>query len=350
MNFKTKIKTLPLSLQTTICVFVISAYLLSCHEQINKADLRKQTLKPIDKISVLADSIYLSDWIREMKVDKDFMVIFDNKQETSYWLDIERNLQKILPYGKGPGEPFKVNQAMVKDDLVYVPNWAQKCYQIFSKKGEWRGSLHPPYIASDIAFALDDNMHFYTSYPNSEEKPIVVSDTASNIVRQFGEFAPSENEMHKRNINQRHLVLLGNGELLSIWYAKPLIERYSSKGELLERFDMSEFFAFNTRRIEELVEEMPHIRLRTRFTYYYDIDFFDNTLYLLYKGDYPEHRGDQVLTIKCGEEGLHMENDLTLGVERGFFNQICVSGNLLYAYDAASADIYIFDMNASAEI
>ncbi len=328
-----------------IATCTILECLLQCSTPYNEQkEIKVQLLKPKKIISTLNDSIYLSDRINEIISDDSLVVIFDNKRGKTYLLDHNFRIINFISHGKGPSEFLYVYHAFIRNNKIIVADYGKREFYILNKKGDFQKSITSPYTDGFLfKSAANDSCQFYFSSFVSE-RPIVKIDSSSVILNEFGENLPFKDEKHKRALNNRNLIATENNQLLSIWVSRPIIERYTSDGKLLEKFDLSEFFQFRKKKIQQLISDDPSLEYRMSFKYFNDILYDNHRIYLLYLGNYEIPISNQILVIKNEDKGLEVEKKIDLQMEGAFFKQISIINNTLITYDAAGSEIVLFEL------
>lgn len=332
-------------IQIRSLLFISLIFLSSCKQP--NDEIPSIDIYPERKISSINDSIYITDGVQELASSGRFLAIVDNKTNKTHFINRELTISHQIEHGEGPEtikEPYHVE---FRNNKIYMSDFGKFRFTVFDEKGNILKSIRPP--SEDLStylykFAVNDsNEFFFTNI--LEDEGIIQIGSDERIINRFGDYFPYENEGHKRAINNRNLIVTENNNLIAVWTSKPIIDKYDPNGNLIQRLDLSNFYAFRTKRHEELLEQNPAYKYRLAFAYNNDVYYTNKKLYLLFIGDYEVPNSNQILVIDNSSEAMKPDVSYNLNLEGAFFKEIAVNGNRLWAYDKAGAEIITYNLN-----
>lgn len=333
------------TMRTYFYLFTLCLFLLSCGQK-NNTVIDEISLEPIDQIDQINDSIFITDGVEDIHITSSQFLIADSKQGKLFFLNRDMKFEFWKQYGEGPEKVRYTYSLASREDKVVVSDYGKSKFHALNDSGLVAHSYNSPFdefhaFLYNFGLDSDDNIISENLTGNA---PIIQFDTSGTILNSFGRLVPSENEGHKRSLNNRHLHVNSNDQVINVYISKPQIELWSQGGELISTIDLSQNLEFRSKRYKQIIKANPGLRDRFAFTFYNDSYIDDNMLYLLYIGDYEDPNSNQIFVINTSDNKLKLTGSYYLNLPGAYFKEIAIKQSMLYAYDKAGAEIIKFDL------
>lgn len=318
-----------------------------CNSESRKTRLEYISLSVEARYNQFNDTTFVTDGITEIAAKDGRIFINDAKLNKSLILNNKFEVQNYIERGYGPEEILGANFVQFENESLFVFDNHKLQVSQFDLKGRFQRKMRP----KDTLIMLYDRKP--AIFPSGEifapslrsDKPIVHFDKKIDIVKTFGTVQEFENYSHHRSINSQNILALKDGKVASVWSSRPFVQLFSSKGEVLDSLDLSEFLGFRSRVYDELLKQNPRRKYTLQFDYYRDITSFEDTIYLLFIGNNKALASNEIIVINAKGDKLTFDRVLKLDVPNSFFYEIAVDENILYAFEKAGAELMKFQID-----
>lgn len=239
MSFTFKNNTINNILLTTLCIV-----LLSCENK----NIRLHEIKIVPELEVeyFSDSVFFVD-VRSIFLDK-YLFVLDSEFDRVYVFDKELSFKEIIGvHGRGPTELFGATQLKVFQDTLIIYSGGKGSFQRFYN-GTFIDEINVPRnLGQFIGFRFGVvNNHLYFTPFNGEGSVASMDINDPENYSVFGTIISSENPRRELFQNTR-LIMSGGDQIISVAKYLTHIERYTTEGELLERFDLKNLELYKER-------------------------------------------------------------------------------------------------------
>lgn len=331
---------LHIGLIAIVCLTISS---FSCTTDKSELRIELETLKPVDSISQLTDTIFITDDLEDIFFTQQKYIVADSRHRGVILMNESFQIESEILFGDGPGEVSYTYQIYASKERIYISDYGKNVIHRYNITGEYIDDLKPPkidFMSFIKPFGVSANESFYLQSLDGEF-PIIKFNANGELSNQFGKWLSYDSEAHKRIINTRHLHVNDNDELINIYTSAPLIELWSDEEDLMSTLDLADILDFRVEYYNRLIEENPDLKERLAFTYFEDTYPVGNKIYILYIGDIETKISNDILVINTNS-GLSIEKIIHLDVPGAFFKEIAIVDETIYAYDKDKALLYKF--------
>ncbi len=211
-------------------------------------------------VDQLSDGRFLTEISSIVPASDGVIFVGDQAARQVIVLDSLLQVRKIFGrVGEGPGEFHFLGSLVIRNDTVFVSDGRR--INMFSPDGVFHRSVPiPKGIYSN--FCVDKTGNIFVSDPRGE-RPVVSYDRYGNQRFEFGtRLVNSSFDIHNRLSSVRHLHNYKEDLIIAVGSARPVIEIYSSDGQLDSSLDLSNHSLFKSRLnySEELHRSEPEAR------------------------------------------------------------------------------------------
>lgn len=322
---------------TKISITAISLVLffVSCATEKSTSSL---SLQPIDVVSQLGDSIFLSKQVSCIDTQNGTTYISDYRSGL-YALDKDLKLiKKVSTIGNGTNEvncPAMIYADPNNNVILYNEGLRKFSYfanNFFTKKDSRiiRNNL------SDLCrfFSIKDTI--YQSIINDK---FLVSITVDG--KTLKKICPLTNDLDSKNkpaMSERHLVK-GDSTFFLIGMALPIIQEYSFSGKEIEQFDMSSIESLTHAYSKNQAETQPN----SFYTIIKDAFYKKNRLYLLAANYEGKYKCNTILVLE--KRNNRLQHVATYSLKKDIYRTFCINDNSeCYAVCANNSTIEIYKL------
>lgn len=318
---------------------IVFCLLLGC--QTKKSNETKFQIAVQKTIEEFSDSTFFSD-IRGISVCGKDIVLTDYKRDQVFILDKDLELLSVIGQkGQGPGEFMGASKVHYSGQHIFVENEMKRAFEIFTKNGEYKGSVSHERIAPETRFFEHEGAIYYS--PRSDKYAICELNLESKKMKFFGKTEPYGTTGETFLKNGRHLFQWGKN-ILSVREAKPLVELYDFSGNLVLSKDFS-----NLESVANYVKYNNTRPIRPNSYCVYNSDAFvvGDDLYILVLTVEEEAgkfsvKSNTVLHFQLSDSEIKYLETLSLGKE--WHDNLCVIGNSLFVFDAEKSQLKKFSL------
>ncbi len=319
--------------------FLIFLFFVGCQIKTTK-EVKSQLIvqKTLEEFS---DSTFFSD-IRGISAYEREILLTDYKRDQIFVLDEDLKLVSVIGQkGQGPGEFLGASHLFYNGKYIFVENEMKRAFEIFTKEGEYKGNIFYRRKAPSTRFFENEGAVYYS--PKSDEFAICKLDVKSKKMECFGEIESYRTKRETRVKNGRHLLKWKN-TIVGVRETNPVIELYDFNGKLLlhKDFDDLESVANFIR-----YDNSKPIQENSYYVYNSDACIVGNNLYVLIltvgeKAGKMRPMSNTVLCFQLSDTAIRYKETLCLGT--GWYNNLCVVGNNLLAFDADKSQLKKFSL------
>jgi len=216
----------------SILWLLASAPFFGCRPS-ESASLPTRSLEPVLAVEDFEDSRFLAN-VTGLYTTEDTLFCVD-KLAFERLLLLDHQLELMAAFGRkgeGPGEVGNVRMGAVFRNSFFVYDPSHRAMQVFDSAGRFVQEIDLP-LGTRNPFTMDREGRFYFSTYHKDQ-PITQLDADGQLIRAFGTwYYPTEDRKQRRARNGRFLVITADDQLVSIGETEPIIEIYSTEGELI---------------------------------------------------------------------------------------------------------------------
>lgn len=223
----------------TLCIV-----LLSCENK--NIELHEIKIIPDLEVEYFSDSLFFVD-VRSIDFGQHVYVL-DSEYDRVYVFDKELSFKETIGvHGRGPTELFRATQLKVFQDTMIVYSGGKGSFQRFYN-GTYIDEIPiPAKLGQFIGFrfaAVENHLYFTPFNGEGSIASLDMNDPEKYSV--FGTIIPSENPRRKLFQNSR-LIMSRGDQIISVAKYLTHVERYTTEGKLLERFDLKNLWLYRER-------------------------------------------------------------------------------------------------------
>lgn len=289
-------------------------------------------LLKIDETDMFSDSTFFSQ-LKSMYVTNGHIFLSDYKRNQVLEITpMNTVINTIGNQGRGPGELLGTSSLYVKNDTIYILSEFQQRFELFYKSQYVKGYQPNDRLDGQLRFSVINSNIVYS--PESDKHSMAFFDTKKHSSVHFGNKSKLESRYAGRH------VWTDNNYIYSISKTRPIIERYSLKGDFVDQYDYGNIEIIA--QITQYIDAHP-VAENSFYQLIADVYLHQNKLYLLIT-NFNSIRTTCKTILTIDVKKMEATELYILNENDSWFGPFCIKDNDLYAFEYKKACIMKFQL------